>query len=199
MPHADFVHLRVHSAYSLSEGALKIPEIVALCKAAQMPAVAIADTNNLFGALEFSAACKEGGIQPIIGCQLALAGERPERTGVNRDYDQIVLLAQNATGYGNLMKLSSAAYLGPGPGEVAHIGWAVLEHRTVELGTELEVGRVARREHHQPGHPTVTSSVCQAGCSVQRSFGSSAPASRSAAIRFSRWCRSPIRSSITSP
>src|SRR6185295_7362087 len=79
MPAADFVHLRVHSAYSLSEGALKIPEIVSLCKNAGMPAVAITDTNNLFGALEFSAACKDGGVQPIIGCQMALADERTER------------------------------------------------------------------------------------------------------------------------
>jgi len=129
MPPADFVHLRVHSAYSLSEGALKTPEIVALCKAAAMPAVAITDTNNLFGALEFSTACKEGGIQPIIGCQLALADtrERPDRPGIAREHDHIVLLAQNEAGYRNLMKLSSAANLEPGPGELPHIAWSKLE------------------------------------------------------------------------
>jgi DNA polymerase III subunit alpha len=131
MPAADFVHLRVHSAYSLSEGALKIPEIVALCKTAGMPAVAITDTNNLFGALEFSAACKEGGVQPIIGCQLTLADpraeERGERAALARDLSSIVLLAQNEAGYRNLMKLSSRAYLEPGPGESAHIDWRALE------------------------------------------------------------------------
>ena len=127
MPAAEFIHLRVHSAYSLSEGALKIPEIVALCKSAGMPAVAITDTNNLFGALEFSAACKEGGVQPIIGCQLSLADERQERGSIVRSHPSVVLLAQNDAGYRNLMKLSSRAYLGPGPGEAPHIEWPALE------------------------------------------------------------------------
>src|SRR5215211_2596870 len=131
MPAADFIHLRVHSAYSLSEGALKIPEIVSLCKNAGMPAVAITDTNNLFGALEFSAACKEGGVQPIVGCQMALASpradERAERGGIVREHPSIVLLAQNEAGYRNLMKLSSRAYLEPGPGEAPHIAWSALE------------------------------------------------------------------------
>ena len=127
MPAADFVHLRVHSAYSLSEGALKIPEIVSLCKNAGMPAVAITDTNNLFGALEFSSACKDGGIQPIIGCQLAIADERQERGAIVRSYPSLVLLAQNDAGYRNLMKLSSRAYLVPGPGEAPHVAWPDLE------------------------------------------------------------------------
>ena len=72
MPHADFVHLRVHSAYSLSEGAIKAEKIPAWRRGA-MPAVAITDTANLFGALEFSQACAAKGIQPIIGCQIALS------------------------------------------------------------------------------------------------------------------------------
>ncbi len=125
---ADFVHLCVHSAYSLSEGALKIPEIVSLCKTAGMPAVAISDTNNLFGALEFSAACKEGGVQPIIGCQLAIADpSADERGALVREFPAIVLLAQNEAGYRNLMTLSSCAYLEPGPGEAPHIDWPALE------------------------------------------------------------------------
>src|SRR5258706_406181 len=81
MTHADFVHLRVHSAYSLSEGALKVKELVKLCVGQAMPAVAIADTGNLFGALEFAGAAAEAGVQPIIGCQLGLrrsdGGGRP--------------------------------------------------------------------------------------------------------------------------
>ena len=72
MPLADFIHLRVHTAYSLSAGAIKIKELVGLCKANTMPAVAITDSGNLFGALEFSTACAEAGIQPIIGCEIAL-------------------------------------------------------------------------------------------------------------------------------
>ena len=63
-----FVHLRTHSAYSLSEGALQIKALAALTKDARMPAVAITDTGNLFGALEFSDAMAEKGIQPILGC-----------------------------------------------------------------------------------------------------------------------------------
>src|ERR1700742_873473 len=73
--HAGFVHLRVHSAYSLSEGAIKIPKLEALCAKAHMPAVALPDTRNLFAALEFSVECAKVGVQPIIGCQLALRRE----------------------------------------------------------------------------------------------------------------------------
>ena len=65
MPHADFVHLRVHSAYSLSEGALKLGDLVKLCKQHGMPAVAVTDTGNLFGALEFASYAADAGIQPI--------------------------------------------------------------------------------------------------------------------------------------
>ena len=65
MSHADFVHLRVHSAYSLSEGALRIKDIIELCQRYRMPAVGITDTNNLFGALELSLAARNGGVQPV--------------------------------------------------------------------------------------------------------------------------------------
>ena len=103
MPHADFVHLRVHSAYSLSEGAIKAEKIPALALEANMPAVAITDTANLFGALEFSQACAAKGIQPIIGCQIALARADNPRLPP----EPIVLLAQDAIGLDNLRRLSS--------------------------------------------------------------------------------------------
>jgi DNA polymerase-3 subunit alpha len=112
MPHADFVHLRVHSAYSLSEGAIKVEKIPALARDARMPAVAITDTANLFGALEFSQACAAKGIQPIIGCQIALARADNPRLPP----DPIVLLAQDATGIDNLQRLSSAGFLETDPG-----------------------------------------------------------------------------------
>ena len=67
-PGVSFVHLRTHTAYSLSEGALQIKKLAELAKDAGMPAVAITDTGNLFGALEFSEAMADKGIQPIIGC-----------------------------------------------------------------------------------------------------------------------------------
>lgn len=74
MSHADFVHLRVHSAYSLSEGALKIKQLVELCRRHAMPALAITDSGNLFGGLEFALAARDAGIQPIIGCQFNKIG-----------------------------------------------------------------------------------------------------------------------------
>jgi len=117
MPYADFVHLRTHTTYSLSEGAIKIKQLVKLCQAERMPAVGVADTGNLFGALELSSACAEAGIQPIIGVQLAIRREQEEGNrgfgGVDRkpEPDQLVLLAQNEAGYLNLLKLVSKAFM----------------------------------------------------------------------------------------
>ena len=120
MPLADFVHLRTHSAYSLSAGAIKVKELVRLCRAEAMPAVAITDSGNLFGALEFATACSDAGVQPIIGVDIALAPQRKRPrasaprhapNGRNDEPDRIVLLVQNETGYRNLMRLVSRAYL----------------------------------------------------------------------------------------
>jgi DNA polymerase-3 subunit alpha len=117
---ADFVHLRTHTAYSLSAGAIKISELAQLCREAAMPAVAITDSGNLFGALEFATACAEAGIQPIIGVEIALAlpakngnGERGQRpaNGNGAEPDRIVLLVQSEIGYRNLMRLTSHAFL----------------------------------------------------------------------------------------
>jgi DNA polymerase-3 subunit alpha len=112
MVQPSFVHLRVHSSYSLSEGAIKVEKIPLLARDAGMPAVAITDTANLFGALEFSQACVARGIQPIIGCQVGLA-----RTDNFRlPPDPIVLLAQDETGFSNLRYLSSIGFLETEPG-----------------------------------------------------------------------------------
>lgn len=115
MSHADFVHLRTHTAYSLAEGAIKIDQLVRLCVENSMPAVAITDTGNLFGAMEFSLACAKAGVQPIIGCQLTLRDDHDDGSdggpGKNRDPAGIVALAQNETGYRNLMALVSRSYL----------------------------------------------------------------------------------------
>ncbi len=108
MSHADFVHLRVHSAYSLSEGAIKLKQLIALCKAQAMPAVAVTDTGNLFGALEFALAARDAGLQPIIGCQLGIAREEQggglnggNRVAHKPPPDQLVVLAQSEAGYKN--------------------------------------------------------------------------------------------------
>jgi len=101
----SFVHLRVHTAYSLSEGAVRIKDLAKQCRAAGMPAVAITDTNNLFGALEFSLAAADAGVQPIIGCQLAIW------TDEAADNHPMVFLAQDDAGYRNLLKLVAKAFM----------------------------------------------------------------------------------------
>ncbi len=125
MPHADFVHLRVHSAYSLSEGAIKADKIAALARDAAMPAVAMTDTANLFGGLEFSQACTKQGVQPILGCQIALA--RTDNTRLPPD--PMVFLAQDAAGLANLQRLSSLSFLEPETGLKPQLPWArIAEH-----------------------------------------------------------------------
>ena len=81
-PGVSFIHLRTHTAYSLSEGALQIKKLAELAKDAGMPAVAITDTGNLFGALEFSDKLAGSGIQPIIGCTLAVDFEEQGKEDV---------------------------------------------------------------------------------------------------------------------
>ena len=131
MPTVDFIHLRVASSYSLAEGAIKITEekpkdgavvarndLISLCNAQDMPAVALTDLGNLFGALEFALAAGDAGIQPIIGCSVALqrqgqaGGGEPQKNG-HPVTDRIVLLAMNAGGYQNLVRLVSTSFLAP--------------------------------------------------------------------------------------
>ncbi len=107
----SFVHLRVHSAYSLSEGAIRPDKIAALAKADAMPAVAIADTANLFGALEFSQYCVGQGVQPIVGCQISLT--RADNPALAPD--PVVVLAQDDVGFANLRILSSTGFLESDP------------------------------------------------------------------------------------
>jgi DNA polymerase III subunit alpha len=130
--HADFVHLRVHTAFSLSEGAIKIKQLVKLCDKMAMPAVGIADTGNLFGGLEFSTSCADAGIQPIIGCQLAVRREdmAPTRDGRRPEPAPLVVLCQNETGYTNLLGLVSKAFLETEAGETPQITLHDLETRS---------------------------------------------------------------------
>jgi DNA polymerase III subunit alpha len=124
---ADFIHLRVHTAYSLSAGAITIKDLVARCTAERMPAVAITDSGNLFGALEFATASTAAGVQPIIGCEVALRTRDENCRGGNgglvrpaAGLDRLVLLVQSETGYRNLLALVSNSYLdGDGTSEPA--------------------------------------------------------------------------------
>ncbi|HVY13903.1 MAG TPA: DNA polymerase III subunit alpha [Rhodopila sp.] len=143
MPHADFVHLRTHSAYSLSEGAIRPDKIAALAKANAMPAAAITDTGNLFGALEFSQYASGKGVQPVIGCQVALT--RPDNARLPPD--PLVLLAQDATGMANLQKLSSQGFLDTDPSLKPQVSLqAIAEHAAGLLlltgGTTGPIGRL---------------------------------------------------------
>lgn len=116
MSYADFVHLRVHSAYSLSEGAIRIKDLGKLCQDYKMPAVAVTDTNNLFGAMEFSGAAAGAGVQPIIGAQIAVTRDGDDDANAGRTMtaalpDHVVVLVQNDAGYRNLLKMLSVAYM----------------------------------------------------------------------------------------
>ena len=115
-----FVHLHVHSAYSLLEGAIPVGKIISLAAADNQPAVAVTDRSNLFGALEFSIKASGEGLQPIIGCTLEVEFEdNPKEAEIGlvsssnamRANPLLVFLASNATGYANLTKLVSKAYL----------------------------------------------------------------------------------------
>ncbi|OIQ03739.1 MAG: DNA polymerase III subunit alpha [Syntrophobacteraceae bacterium CG2_30_61_12] len=113
-----FVHLHVHTQYSLLDGAIRFPDLFAVAKSYQMPAVTITDHGNMYGAFEFYLAARKAGLKPIIGCELYLAPksrhDRQTNAGNgNGDSDRnhhLVLLAKDRTGYQNLMKLSTLAY-----------------------------------------------------------------------------------------
>src|SRR5215469_1878984 len=105
-----FVHLHAHSSYSLLEGALTIARLCELAKADRQPALALTDTDNMFGALEFSDKMAGAGIQPIVGCALAVDfGDQeilPRAGGAQFDRPRIVLLAARESGYRSLMRLA---------------------------------------------------------------------------------------------
>jgi DNA polymerase-3 subunit alpha len=114
MTQARFIHLRVHTEHSLLEGAVPVKTLIKLAKAAEMPAVAVTDTNNMFAALEFSVSALGEGVQPIVGCQVSVAYEVPGPGEKAKPAAPIVLLAQNEAGYLNLMKLNSCLYIDKG-------------------------------------------------------------------------------------
>jgi len=149
----SFVHLHAHSAYSLSEGAIKADKLPALARAAGMPAVALTDSGNLFGALEFAQGATAKGVQPIMGCQLWLA--RPpadQRPGIPVPPDPLIVLAANAEGFRNLQRLSSLGYMGDDPSGKPALGlreicdhaaglWVLTGGTTGALGRLLAEGR----------------------------------------------------------
>jgi len=108
---ADFVHLHVHSEYSLLDGACRVKSLVQRAKELGMPAVALTDHGTLGGAVKFYDAARKEGIKPIIGLELYVATDRHSRAGVKERNAHLTLLARDQTGYKNLVKLSTRAYL----------------------------------------------------------------------------------------
>lgn len=107
-----FVHLRAHSSFSLLEGAIPLKKLIDLAVKDEQPAMCLADSGNLFGALEFSEKGAGAGLQPLIGCQLKVSfGQNTDSRGGIAVNPHIVLIARNETGYGNLVELVSKSYL----------------------------------------------------------------------------------------
>jgi DNA polymerase-3 subunit alpha len=113
--HAEFVHLHVHSEYSLLDGAAQLEKLVKKAAALNFPAIALTDHGNLFGAIDFYIAGQKAGIKPILGCELYVApGARKERGSQDGGYEganHLTVLARDLAGYRNLIKLVSKAYL----------------------------------------------------------------------------------------
>ncbi|MEN3930774.1 DNA polymerase III subunit alpha [Microvirga sp. W0021] len=132
---AGFVHLHVHSSYSLLEGALSIATLSKLAATDRQAALALTDTNNLFGALEFSEKLNGTGIQPIAGLQLTVMFEKPDPTSRIQTpvCSNIVLLAQSEKGYENLMNLASRAYFDVELGAAPMVDAAVLKEVSGDL------------------------------------------------------------------
>lgn len=129
-----FCHLHVHSSYSLLEGAVKVGDLVKAAVADRQPALALTDTNNLFGALEFSEKAAKDGLQPIAGIQLSVAFEAADPHGRSLPtYHGVVLLAQDETGYANMLRLASRAYFDSPLGEAPRVAAAALKENAAGL------------------------------------------------------------------
>lgn len=114
MIHASFVHLHNHTEYSLLDGACRIPALIGKAREYKMPALAITDHGNLFGAIEFYRQAEKAGVKPIIGCEIYVAPKSrfdKSSRGISEAAFHLTLLAKDEEGYKNLIKLSSAGYL----------------------------------------------------------------------------------------
>src|SRR3989338_6288364 len=112
MFHSDFVHLHVHTQYSLLDGACRIKELIKKAAEYRMPALGMTDHGNLFGAIEFYQTAVKMGVKPIIGCEAYVApGSRLDRSSTQSGASHLVLFAKDEAGYRNLMKLVSFGFL----------------------------------------------------------------------------------------
>lgn len=112
MSEKPFVHLHLHTEYSLLDGATRIDTLFDACKEKNMPAVAITDHGNMYGAYHFYCLAKKKGIKPIIGCEFYMVDDLTVKSGdVKREFNHLVLIAKNNVGYKNLVKLNSIGFV----------------------------------------------------------------------------------------
>ena len=126
---APFVHLHVHSEYSILDGACRIPDLVAKAARLEMPAVALTDHGSLAGAVELHREARQQGVKPVIGCEVYVADDRRAQT---KGYAHLTLLAESNEGYANLIKLSSLGYL-EGYYYKPRVDWELLERHSKGL------------------------------------------------------------------
>src|SRR5436305_3632424 len=126
---APFVHLHVHSEYSILDGACRVPDLVARAAELDMPAVSLTDHGSMAGAVQLFKAARAAGVKPIVGCEVYVADDRRALTKGNA---HLTLLAADNTGYGNLIKLSSLGYL-EGYYYKPRVDWELLERHSAGL------------------------------------------------------------------
>ena len=110
---SKFVHLHIHSEFSLLDGANRIKDLPVRAKELGMDSIAITDHGVMFGAIDFYKACKKEGVKPIIGCEVYVAprSRLQKETGIYNHYYHLILLAKNNEGYKNLSKLVSLSFV----------------------------------------------------------------------------------------
>jgi DNA polymerase-3 subunit alpha len=123
VPQAPFVHLHVHSEYSILDGACRIPQLVARAAELEMPAVGLTDHGSLAGAVELYRQCEKAGVKPVIGCEVYVCDDRRRQ---EKGYAHLTLLAESNDGYANLIKLASLGYL-EGYYYKPRVDWELLE------------------------------------------------------------------------
>jgi len=160
MTHPRFIHLRVHTEYSLLEGAMRLKKLPGLVAGMGMPAIAVTDSNNLFAALEFSVGAQSAGVQPIVGCQVSVGYLPPDPAGKPVMPASVVLLAANEAGYENLMALNSCLYLDKG-GQIVQVSMEELAARSEGViclsgGADGPVGRLLQSGHRARAEALMT-------------------------------------------
>ncbi len=199
MPAApDFVHLHVHSEYSILDGACRIPALAARAAELEMPAVALTDHGSLAGAIDLVKETKDTGVKPVLGCEVYVADDRKAQ---QKGYAHLTLLAETNEGYGNLIKLSSLGYL-EGYYYKPRVDWELLDQHSSGIVAlsgclsgrvckALEEGRAdGRRRRARPADDRSSARTPSTSrCRTRTSRCSSASTRCSSSSRRSAGCR----------